>query len=113
VKSPVKTYELAGPETLSLRQLVSLAGQCVGAQRTIIALPKVLARCQALVMEKLPGPTLMSRDNLASMQVPNVASGSLPGLNDLGIQASSIHAIAPRYLQPANRLDAFRKHASR
>jgi uncharacterized protein YbjT (DUF2867 family) len=112
-KTIVKTYEIAGPELLTLRQLVSLAGQCVGAERPIYALPNALARCQAFVMEKLPGPTLMSRDNLASMQTPNVASGSLPGLKELGIEAASIHAIAPRYLQPASRLDAFRKQASR
>ena len=108
-----KTFEIAGPSTMSLRQLVALAGRCVGAQRTVIALPNALARLQAFVMEKLPGPTLMSRDNLASMQSPNVASGKLPGLRELGIEASSIEAIAPHYLQPASRLDAFRKGTSR
>ena len=108
-----KTFEIAGPAKLSLRQLVSLAGQCVGAQRPILALPNTLARMQAFVMEKLPGPTLMSRDNLASMSVPNVASGKLPGLRELGIEASSIEAIAPRYLRQDNRLNAFRKGASR
>jgi uncharacterized protein YbjT (DUF2867 family) len=108
-----KTLEIAGPSTMSLRQLVALAGQCVGAERTIIALPNALARIQAFVMEKLPGPTLMSRDNLASMQSPNVASGKLPGLRELGIEPSSIEAIAPRYLKSDSRLDAFRKGASR
>jgi uncharacterized protein YbjT (DUF2867 family) len=108
-----KTFEIAGPAKLSLRQLVSLAGQCVGAQRPIFALPHALARVQAFMMEKLPGPTLMSRDNLASMSVPNVAGGKLPGLRELGIEASSIEAIAPRYLQHDNRLNAFRKGAAR
>jgi uncharacterized protein YbjT (DUF2867 family) len=108
-----KTFEIAGPAKLSLRQLVSLAGQCVGAQRPIFALPNSLSRVQAFMMEKLPGPTLMSRDNLASMSVPNVASGNLPGLRELGIEASSIEAIAPRYLQHDNRLNAFRKGAAR
>jgi uncharacterized protein YbjT (DUF2867 family) len=108
-----KTFEIAGPNTMRLRQLVALAGQCVGAERKIIALPDALARIQAFVMEKLPGPTLMSRDNLASMSVPNVASGQLPSLRDLGIEASSIEAIAPQYLQPASRMDAFRRGASR
>jgi hypothetical protein len=37
-------------------------------------------RLQALAMECLPGEPLMSRDNLDSMRVPNVASGQLPGL---------------------------------
>jgi NADH dehydrogenase len=37
-------------------------------------------------MEHLPGPTLMSRDNVASMKVDNVASGAALGLSDLGVQ---------------------------
>ena len=40
----------------------------------------------------------MSRDNLDSMRVPNVASGRLPGLADLGIAAASLESIAPGYL---------------
>ena len=41
---------------------------------------------------RLPGEPLMSRDNLRSMQVPNVASGQLPGLADLGIQPAALEA---------------------
>lgn len=108
-----KTFEIAGPAQLSLRQLVLLAGRCVGAQRPIFALPSALSRFQALVMEKLPGPTLMSRDNLASMSVPNVASGKLPGLRELGIDAAGIEAIAPSYLQAKSRFAQLRKNASR
>ena len=37
-------------------------------------------------MSLLPGEPLMSRDNLLSMRVPNVASGQLPGLAALGIR---------------------------
>jgi NADH dehydrogenase len=32
------------------------------------------------------------------MRVPNVASGRLPGLADLGIQATALEAVAPGYL---------------
>jgi NADH dehydrogenase len=47
-------------------------------------------------MEHLPGPTLMSRDNLASMQVANVSSGSCPGLLELGVpQATHLRSIFP------------------
>jgi uncharacterized protein YbjT (DUF2867 family) len=111
-KSP-KTFEIAGLQVLSLRQLFELAGRCVGASRPIFHLPDALAKIQAGIMERLPGPTLMSRDNLASMKSPNVASGKLPGLRELGIEPSSIDSIAPQYLRPTNRLDQFRKSASR
>jgi hypothetical protein len=90
-----------------------LAGRCVGAPRPIIALPGFLARIQAAVMEKLPGPTLMSRDNVDSMTLPSVASGALPGLRELGIEPSGMEAIAPHYLKPDSRLDQYRKGAAR
>ena len=38
----------------------------------------------------------MSRDNLDSMRVPNVASGTLPGLAALGITPTALEAVAPR-----------------
>jgi hypothetical protein len=44
----------------------------------------------------------MSRDNVAAMSVPNVASGTLPGLASLGIEAASLQAIAPTYLGRRN-----------
>jgi uncharacterized protein YbjT (DUF2867 family) len=108
-----KTYEIAGENVLSLRQLFELAGRCVGVSRPIVHLPDGLARIQAWMMERMPGPTLMSRDNLDSMKAPNIASGKLPGLRGLGIEPTSIEAIAPLYLKPASKLDQFRKHASR
>jgi uncharacterized protein YbjT (DUF2867 family) len=108
-----KIYEIAGLQVLSLRQLFELAGRSVGAPRPIIHLPDTLARMQAWMMEKAPGPTLMSRDNLDSMKSANVASGKLPGLRELGIEPTSIDAIAPLYLKPASKLNQLRKHASR
>jgi NADH dehydrogenase len=62
-------------------------------------------------MEFAPGETLMSRDNLASMTVPNVATGQHPGLADLGIAPSPLLAVVPGYLQPGQRcarLDTWR-----
>ena len=82
-----QTYELAGPEELSLRELVQLAGRHIGCPRPVLRLPQAVGWWQALAMEWLPGPTLMSRDNLASMQVDNVASGRHPDLSALGVPA--------------------------
>jgi len=41
-------------------------------------------------MEQLPGEPLMSRDNLRSMQTPNVATPGALSLHDLGIAARSL-----------------------
>ncbi|MEY3992640.1 MAG: hypothetical protein RIS04_1403, partial [Pseudomonadota bacterium] len=66
---------------------------------------------QALLMEQLPGEPLMSRDNLASMRVDNVASGELPELSALGIEAASLAGVAPGYLGqrgPRSQLERYR-----
>ncbi len=98
-----RTYEAAGPEVYTLRELVQWAGRWAGLAggrgRPVWPLPDALARVQAWLMERLPGEPLLSRDNLDSLSVPNVASGSLPGLSDLGVQVSSVQAIAPSYLR--------------
>ncbi len=91
-------YECAGPATCTLAELVRLAGRLSGNERAIWPLPDALGRWQAAAMELLPGAPLMSRDNLDSMRVPNVATGTLPGLAALGIEPMSLQAVAPSYL---------------
>jgi uncharacterized protein YbjT (DUF2867 family) len=93
-----QTFECAGPDVLTLAGLVRLAGRLGSHQRPVIPLPMALGRLQAMAMECLPGEPLMSRDNLASMAVDNVATGQWPGLSSLGITPMSVHAMAPRYL---------------
>jgi NADH dehydrogenase len=111
-----QTYEIAGPRVLRLADLVRLAGQISGHPRPVLPLPGPLAWAQALFMECLPGVPLLSRDNLASLSVPNVASGTLPGLAALGITPASLEAVLPGYLkggQGVARLDAWRQRAGR
>lgn len=106
-----QTYEIAGPRELTLGQLVRLAGRIAGRERPLLRLPHALATLQALCMECLPGEPLLSRDNLASLCVPNVPSGQLPGLAELGIRPSSLEAVLPTYLSSTGgvaRLDAWR-----
>ncbi len=97
-----QTYELCGPQVFTLKALVELAGALCGVRhgrgRPILALPEALGRLQARLMAWLPGPPLMSLDNLDSMRVDNVASGKLPGLQALGITPTSLGAIGPTYL---------------
>ena len=115
-----KTFEACGPEVFTLRQLVELAGRYAGVNdgqgRQVIGLPDALGRLQARLMELAPGEPMMSRDNLAAMETDNVASGTLPGLDALGIKASSVNAIAPSYLGAQglrSNLTAKRKTAGR
>jgi NADH dehydrogenase len=115
-----QTYELCGPDVLTLGELVQRAGQWAGVNhgqgRPIIGLPMWVGWLQAAAMELAPGEPLMSRDNLASMKVDNIATGQHPGLSDLGISAASAAGVAPSYLGhrgPRSRLNRWRAGAGR
>jgi NADH dehydrogenase len=106
-----KTYECAGPQVFTLRELVQAAGHWSGHARPVLALPDALARLQARAMEWLPGTPLMSLDNLDSMRTPNIAGGALPDLSALGIVPATLASVAPGYLsagQGLARLDRWR-----
>jgi NADH dehydrogenase len=115
-----QTYELCGPDVLTLGELVKLAGQWAGVNqgrgRPVIGLPMWVGWLQAAAMELAPGEPLMSRDNLASMKVDNVATGLLPGLQALDIAAASAAGVAPTYLGhrgPRSKLNRWRAGAGR
>jgi NADH dehydrogenase len=111
-----QTYECAGPDVMTLAQLVRACGRVAGAARPIVPVPGPLARVQAWLFEHLPGEPMITRDNLDSLSVPNIASGRLPGLEALGIRPASFDQIVPTYLRPGtgvSRLDAWRAVARR
>lgn len=98
----VRIVEACGPDVYTLKELVQMAAQFSGANggrgRPVIALPEWMGRLQATLMEFAPGPTLMSRDNLDSMKVDNIATGMVPGLQALGIAPARLEPIARAYL---------------
>ncbi len=111
-----QTIECAGPEVMTLADIVRAAGRWSGHPRPLLPLPMALGKLQALAMELLPGEPLMSRDNLDSTTVPNVASGKLPGLDSLGITPTALATIAPGYLGHTDgrtKLDTLRTVARR
>src|SRR5450830_1791461 len=97
-----RVIEACGPDVLTLKEIVQLSAQlsgvCEGRGRPVMALPGWLGRVQAMLMELAPGNPLMSRDNLDSMKIDNVASGKLPGLQALGIKPSALRPIAQDFL---------------
>jgi NADH dehydrogenase len=111
-----QTFECAGPEVLTLQQIIERVGRWSGHERLVFGLPDAAARAQAFLMELMPGTPLMSRDNIDSMRTPNVASGQFPGLAALGVEASPMDSVVPEYLSPGRglaRLDAWRAKARR
>jgi NADH dehydrogenase len=111
-----QVFECTGPTAFTLKQLVMLAGRWSGHARPVIALPDALGRIQATLMEWAPGVPLMSRDNLDSMKIDNVASGTAPGLDTLGITPRSLESVMPGFLSQRDgiaKLDPLRALARR
>lgn len=109
-----QTIECAGPDVLTLGALVRLAGRWSGHVRPVLPLPDWAGRLQAGALAWLPGEPLMSADNLASMRVPNVATGRCPGLAALGIAPTAIDIVmAPLLGAGATAEDLRRQRARR
>lgn len=98
-----KVIEACGPDVFTLAELVQLSARLRGINggrgRPVIALPQWMGYVQARMMELAPGEPLMSRDNLDSMKTDNIATGKVPGLESLGIQAAALEPIARSYLR--------------
>ena len=86
-------FEACGPEVHTLADVVRVAGRWSGCERPILPVPLSVGRVQARLLEMMPGRPLMSRDNVDSLRVDNVGSGTLPGLPQLGIVARSIGSV--------------------
>jgi NADH dehydrogenase len=101
-------YELFGPRTLELAQIVRWTAQMIGKRRLVIGLPDALGALQARIGEWLPGKPI-SRDNFRSLKLDSI--GRDDGLAALGIVATPIEAIVPELLRgdgPQRALDRYR-----
>ncbi len=67
-----QSYDLVGPTVYTMKEIVAFAARKAVSNCAIIPVPAFVGYLQALAFEFLPVPTLMSRDNIASMQVPNI-----------------------------------------
>ena len=94
-----KRYDLCGPHLCTLRRLVEYVCAVTGRRRLIVGLSPRLSLLQAWLLEHLPGQ-LMTRDNVRSMQVPNICAPGCLLPFDLAPQA--LEAIAPSYLAPSS-----------
>ena len=110
-----QTFQLAGPTVYTLRQLVAYAANLSGHPRTIVGLPEWAAMLQATLLGLLPGPALLSADNVRSLRVDNVSDQPFPAAL-LGFAPTALEAVVPFYLgqQESNlTLDRYRARAAR
>ena len=93
-----KTYELAGPEILSFRQLMEKMLLEIRRKRMLVTLPFAIARLQAKFLELVPGKPL-TQDQVELLKHDVVANPALPGLAALGIDPAALDQIIPTYLE--------------
>ncbi len=109
-----QTYDLCGPESYTLQELVRYVGELAGKKRSIIPLGDALSYLQAWALEFKPGKKLMTRDNFFAMSEDNVCRGGWPPVFDY--QPVSLEAVAPEYLRddtPRARYEDYRENARR
>jgi len=96
------TYELGGPEVLTLREIMEVILAITERKRMLITLPFGLAKLQALFLQFAPGALKLTPDQVALLRSDNVVSDAAKAagltLEGLGIAADSMEAIAPQYL---------------
>jgi NADH dehydrogenase len=91
------TYELCGPEVLTLEEIVRLTARVAGLPCHIVPMPDALARLQGVMMGLLPGKPF-SLDNFRSLTIDSVCRTD--GCAALGIAPRPLLAELPLYLGP-------------
>lgn len=105
-----RTFELGGPEVLTMGDLVRRTAQMIGATPTFLELPDSLS---ALIARFgfLPGAPI-TMDQWKMLQHDNVAAAGSEGLAAMGVSPTPMGAVAPSWLvryRRAGRFGAVRK----
>jgi NADH dehydrogenase len=91
-----KTFQLCGPDVLTLGEIVRETAAALGLRRHVLPLPAAVSRAQAAIMDYVPGKPF-STDNYLSATRDSVCG--CDGLRALGIEPVSMRGIVPRYLR--------------
>ena len=92
-----KTYEIAGPEAISMADLNRRIAQAQGRRRVFLDLPDTISAAFATLTGWLPGAPL-SKNQWLLLKDGNVLSGKMPGLAELGIAPRPLGLFLDRWL---------------
>ncbi len=108
-----KTYEIAGPEVVTMRQLTEVIAEASGQSPMLFDLPDFAANAISY-LGFLPGAPL-TRDQWLLLQRDNVAAKKSRGLEAFGITPTPMAAVAPDWLarfRHGGRFAARREYSS-
>ncbi|WP_234682488.1 complex I NDUFA9 subunit family protein [Bradyrhizobium monzae] len=96
------TYELGGPEVLTMREIIEAIVAIADRKPTLAPLSFGLARLNASLLQFAPGALKLTPDQVTLLERDNVVSDAAKAagltLEGLGIAADSLEAVAPQYL---------------
>ncbi len=107
------TYELGGPEAMTMREILAFILKTTGRDRALVSLPFALARLQAYLLQFAPQPFTLTPDQVTLLEADNVVSDEARAagltLEGLGIVPEAMAAIAPSYLWRFRRSGQFQR----
>jgi NADH dehydrogenase len=113
---PGGTYELGGPEALTMREIMEAILAITERRRMLVSLPFGLAKLQALLLQFAPGALKLTPDQVALLRTDNVVSDAAKAdgltLEGLGITPDSMEAVAPQYLWRFRAAGQFQKKSA-
>jgi uncharacterized protein YbjT (DUF2867 family) len=99
---PGATYELGGPEVLTIREIIDTIQKIADRDRMLVSLPFGVAKLQSLFLQFAPGALKLTPDQVELLRSDNVVSQAAKSagltLEGLGITPDSLEAVAPNYL---------------
>lgn len=99
---PGATYELGGPEVLTMREIIETIVEIANRKPMLVPLSFGLARLNAAFLQFAPGALKLTPDQVTLLERDNVVSDAARAagltLEGLGITPDSLEAIAPQYL---------------
>lgn len=105
-----RVLELGGPAILTMRQIMDLILRETCRKRVLVPMPALLAKFQALFLQRLPNP-LLTVDQVRLLGLDNVVSESARAesrtLEGLGFAPVAPDAIVPSYLTRFRRRGQF------
>lgn len=98
-----RTFELGGPQILSMEELFRWIAKAIGRDPLFVPLPDFVAAGMARATGWLPGAPI-TWDQWLMLQKDTVVAPGAATLADLGVAATALDSVAPEWLV------AFRKH---
>jgi len=110
------TYELGGPEVMTLHDLIAFILKTIERERVLLPLPFALAKLNALGLQFAPGAFKLTPDQVDLLRADNVVSDAAKAagltLEGLGITPDSLEAVAPSWLWRFRKTGQFRNRAA-